>query len=69
MLTIQFGFGTAVLLALVAVVFIWLAVQLVLIGHVSWMLPAVAIIGLFALALARALPGSNVHRNSPIENP
>jgi hypothetical protein len=36
------------------VVVVWLAVQLVIIGYVSWMQPATAAAGLLALALARS---------------
>ena len=46
------------LLALDAVVtlFAWLAVQLVIIGYVSWMQPTTATVGLLVLILTWALP-------------
>lgn len=40
----------------VAVVFIWLAVQLAIIGYVSWMQPVTAITGVVILLLAWQLP-------------
>ena len=39
-----------------AVVLAWIAVQLAIIGYVSWMQPTTAIGGLLVLALARSLP-------------
>ncbi|GAB6275340.1 MAG: hypothetical protein STSR0004_22050 [Peptococcaceae bacterium] len=38
------------------IVFGWLAVQIAIIGYVSWMQPATAIAGLFVLILAWLLP-------------
>ena len=38
------------------IVFGWLAVQIAIIGYVSWMQPATAITGLFVLILAWLLP-------------
>jgi hypothetical protein len=60
--------GTAATCSVV-IVFFWLAVQLFIIGYVSWMQPATAIAGLLALALARKLSGSSVHPNSSAEYP
>lgn len=53
----------------VAIVFFWLAVQLSIIGYVSWMQPATAIAGLLVLVLARKLPGNSVHPNNSVTNP
>jgi hypothetical protein len=53
----------------VAIVFVWLTVQLVIIGYVSWMQPATAAAGLLALALARRLPGSSVPPDNTTDNP
>jgi hypothetical protein len=39
-----------------AVVLGWIAVQLVIIGYVSWMQPTTGVAGLLVLALARLLP-------------
>lgn len=44
----------------VAVVFIWLAVQIAIIGYVSWMQPVTAITGIVILVLARFLPKKRV---------
>jgi len=63
----SFAKGAAV--GSVAIVFVWLAVQLSIIGYVSWMQPATAIAGLIVLALARKLPGNSVHPNSSLTNP
>jgi asparagine N-glycosylation enzyme membrane subunit Stt3 len=63
----SFAKGAAV--GAVAIVFVWLAVQLSIIGYVSWMQPATAIAGLIVLALARKLPGNSVHPNSSLTNP
>jgi hypothetical protein len=41
-----------------AIVLIWIAVQVAIIGYVSWMQPATAIGGLLILLLAWALPKS-----------
>ena len=38
------------------IVFGWLAIQIAIIGYVSWMQPATAIAGLFVLTLAWLLP-------------
>ncbi len=40
----------------VVIVYIWLAVQLSVIGYVSWMQPATAIFGVIVLVLAWLLP-------------
>jgi len=40
----------------VAILFVWLAVQLVIIGYVSWMQPTTATVGFLVLILAKALP-------------
>ena len=40
----------------VAILFVWLGVQLSIIGYVSWMQPTTATVGLLVLVLARALP-------------
>jgi hypothetical protein len=42
--------------AAVAILFAWLAVQLAMIGYVSWMQPTTAAVGVLALVLARSLP-------------
>jgi len=39
-----------------AIVLGWIAVQLVIIGYVSWMQPTTGVAGLLVLALARLLP-------------
>ena len=39
-----------------AIVLVWIAVQVAMIGYVSWMQPATAIGGLLILLLAWALP-------------
>lgn len=44
----------------VAVVFTWLAVQLAIIGYVSWMQPVTAITGVVILLLARLVPKEKV---------
>lgn len=44
----------------VAVVFIWLAVQLAVIGYVSWMQPATAITGIVILVLSWFMPKKRV---------
>lgn len=44
----------------VAVVFTWLAVQLAIIGYVSWMQPVTAITGIVILLLAWFLPKKRV---------
>ena len=43
--------------AAVAILFAWLAVQLAIIGYVSWMQPTTAAVGVLALMLTWALPG------------
>jgi len=40
----------------VAILFVWLAVQLVIIGYVSWMQPTTATVGFLVLILTWALP-------------
>ena len=40
----------------VAILFVWLAVQLVIIGYVSWMQPTTATVGCLVLILTWALP-------------
>jgi len=45
------------------IVFGWLAVQIVIIGYVSWMQPATAIAGLFVLILAWLLPKPDKEEN------
>ena len=46
----------------VAVIFIWLAVQISIIGYVSWMQPAVAITAFIILVLA-LVPAGVLHRH------
>lgn len=46
----------ATALAAVAVVFVWLAVQISIIGYVSWMQPATALGAVLIALLARSLP-------------
>jgi hypothetical protein len=41
-----------------AILLVWLAVQLSIIGYVSWMQPTTATVGLLVLILARLLPKS-----------
>ena len=53
----------------VGIVLVWLAVQVLIIGYVSWLQPAIAIAGLLALALSRTLPGSGVHPNNSVKDP
>jgi len=43
--------------AAIAILFAWLAVQLAIIGYVSWMQPTTAAVGVLALMLTWALPG------------
>jgi hypothetical protein len=43
-------------LAAGALVLAWIAVQVAIIGYVSWMQPATTVAGLLVLALARCLP-------------
>ena len=43
-------------LAAGALVLAWIAVQVAIIGYVSWMQPATAVAGILVLALARCLP-------------
>lgn len=47
-----------------AIVLVWIAVQVAIIGYVSWMQPATATGGLLVLLLARMLPksGAPLHR-------
>ena len=47
----------------VVIVFGWLAVQIAIIGYVSWMQPATAIAGLFILILAWLLPKPDKEEN------
>ena len=49
--------GRMLALGSTLIVFAWLAVQLTIIGYVSWMQPATAGLGLAILALARSLQG------------
>ena len=44
--------------AAVAILFAWLAVQLAIIGYVSWMQPTTAAVGVLELLLTWVLPGS-----------
>jgi hypothetical protein len=62
-------FARTTVICSVAILFVWLAVQLFIIGYVSWMQPATAIAGLLALALSRALPGSGVHPHNSVKRP
>jgi hypothetical protein len=39
-----------------ALVLAWIAVQVAIIGYVSWMQPATTVAGILVLALARCLP-------------
>ena len=54
------GLRIARLAALMAgiVVLVWLAVQLAIIGYVSWMQPTTAVAGVLVLVLASRLPRS-----------
>jgi hypothetical protein len=47
-----------------AIVLVWIAVQVAIIGYVSWMQPATAIGGLLILMLAWALPNPAVSRRA-----
>jgi len=50
-------FARAASFASVLIVFIWLVIQLFIIGYVSWMQPATAILSLLILVLTFLLPG------------
>ena len=50
-------------LAAGTVVLVWIAVQLAIIGHVSWMQPATLIAGILVLILAWLMPPSTERRN------
>ncbi len=52
----------------VLIVFIWLSVQVAIIGYVSWMQPTTAIVGIVILLLAVVLPrpGSRMQMKSEI---
>ena len=52
----RFGVARASAFFAGAVVLAWIAVQLAIIGYVSWMQPTTAIGGLLVLALATLLP-------------
>jgi hypothetical protein len=52
----RFRFARKVTFAAVAIVFIWLAVQVSIIGYVSWMQPTTAALGLVVLVLTLMLP-------------
>jgi hypothetical protein len=54
-----FRFARIASIASVAIVFIWLTVQVSIIGYVSWMQPATAITALVILGLTFLLPGKH----------
>lgn len=45
----------------VAILFIWLTVQLSIIGYVSWMQPTTAVVGLVLLTFTWLLPTAKLH--------
>ena len=48
------------------IVLAWLAVQVVIIGYVSWMQPATTIAAIIVLALARFIPGPSKGENQTL---
>jgi len=53
---LRLRFARLLALDAAATLFVWLAVQLVIIGYVSWMQPTTAMAGLLVLILTWALP-------------
>lgn len=51
-----YKFARLIIFASIAIVYIWLAVQLSIIGYISWMQPTTAAFGLVVLVLTLFLP-------------
>jgi hypothetical protein len=61
----RLSIARAATLTAVAIVFVWLVVQVAIIGYVSWMQPVTAFVALMILSLASFLPKDHIELHRP----